>query len=72
MIDIGARKRGRIILKDGRVKWTGRRVTVAYKRKNREIGNPMLVLPVEFTPWIGKLVEVEMLSESEIVVRLEE
>jgi len=65
------RKKRVVFLEDGRVKWKGRRITVSYRNKKGEAGNPMLVLPVEFRPWIGKEVEVEMVSGREIVVRLE-
>ncbi|MCD6148321.1 hypothetical protein J7J18_03020 [bacterium] len=71
MIDMETRKKRVVFLEDGRVKWKGRRITVSYRNKKGEAGNPMLVLPVEFRPWIGKEVEVEMVSGREIVVRLE-
>jgi len=71
MIDMETRKKRVEFLEDGRVKWKGRKVTVSYRKKKGETGNPMLVLPVEFRPWIGKEVELEMLSGREFVVRLE-
>ena len=54
------------ILEAGRVKWKGRKLA---KRKQ---GGPMLVLPSELRSWGGKMVEIELLSERELIVRLME
>ena len=54
------------ILKEGRLKWKRRKLV------KRERGGPSLVLPPELKSWAGKTAEIELLSEKEIIVRLEE
>ena len=54
------------ILKEGRLKWKRRKLA------KRERGGPSLVLPPELKSWAGKTAEIELLSEKEIIVRLEE
>jgi len=54
------------ILEAGRVKGGGRKLA---KRKE---GGAVLVLPSELRSWGGKMVEIELLSERELIVRLME
>ena len=54
------------ILKEGRLKWKRRKLV------KRERGGPWLALPPELKSWGGKTAEIELLSEREIVVRLED
>jgi len=53
-------------LKEGRLKWKRRKLV------KRERGGPWLALPPELKSWGGKTAEIELLSEKEIIVRLEE
>ena len=52
------------VLEGGRIKWIGR------KLRPREKGGPLLALPPELKDWEGRLVELELLSERELIVRL--
>jgi len=52
------------ILEGGRLKWKGRKVM---RKKN---GGPLLALPSELKSWVGRYVEIELLSECELIVRL--
>ena len=63
MVRTGVRAK---VLEGGRIKWIGR------KLRPREKGGPMLVLPSELKSWGGMMVEIELLSERELIVRLME
>jgi len=51
------------VLEDGRLKW----IRKATKTKT---GGPRLILPAELKSWAGREVEVELLSPTEIILRL--
>ena len=59
-----------LVFRDGRIKWTGRKVMRAVREKGREY--PIISLPVELRSWMGKTVEIEKRTEKEIVIRLKE
>ena len=63
MVRTGVRAK---VLEGGRIKWIGR------KLRPREKGGPLLALPPELKDWEGQLVELELLSERELIVRLME
>ena len=65
---VGMRERAILVFEDGRIKWTGRKVVRGMKRRGKEY--PVITLPVELRSWMGKTVEIEKRSETEIVVRL--
>lgn len=58
--------RGAEVLEGGRIKWTGRKVM------RRKKGGPLLALPPELKGWVGRIVELELRSERELIVRLME
>ena len=64
------REQAILVFEDGRIKWIGRKVVRSAKKRGKEY--PVITLPVELRSWMGKTVEIEKRSETEIVVRLME
>ena len=66
----GVREQAVLVFEDGRIKWTGRKVVRTVKKGGKEY--PVITLPIELRSWMGKTVEIEKRSETEIVIRLKE